>query len=220
MRYFDLAEDILRSIHGGDIPSNSRPSMEDAIIAVAEAVPHVIYEDYKDRYRVTGELNLTADAFTTFKNVEIFEDKDTNQRYALLPFEPAIISKHGTPVVEYMQDRQTNFIYRSQTNRKPLERLGVAQMLGDVPFWFERVGWENRLVFGTELSDCAKKLKVSMVIASVDPNCIDRSLEISLPGRLINLVKDFAKRQLAEDGSGPSRSGVDETKEDKFNDNQ
>lgn len=185
MTYREIAETIQRNLAGGDVSQDFPIELEEIYVRINQLIPFLIRKDFYESYQFELDNGLSTHTYTTFI-AKVNEDKNTKEKFVLLPASPLLIHGRGLPELYYTEDRNSIITYLDASQYRSLKSLNITgEFKGGVAI-YERTKIceevEDRLyLFGVD--KCAKEIKVRMVMNTLDD--INANSQVPIPEHLI-----------------------------------
>lgn len=185
MTYREVAETIQRNLAGGDVSQDFPIELEEIYVRINQLMPFLIRKDFYESYQFELDNGLNTNQYTSFI-ANVLQDKDTKERYILLPTNPLIIHGKGTPEIYYINDRNSQITYLDTSQYRALKNINITSEIKGGIAIYERTqicsGIEDRIIlFG--IDSCTKQLKVRMIMSILDD--IDGNSQIPIEEHLV-----------------------------------
>lgn len=177
-----LAEQILRILHGGDISEDAQIDERELFINIDQVRAKLIKEEIVANKK-SGILDISGDYISSYEDLTIVKDDKKNLYYSVIPVKYVILPDDiGLYQVSLMQGQESPFIRVANGTMGLFSGLHAFHLGGRVGYWVEkdRVYYHN---FSDKLKDSKILLKLVASVEDFNPNeelpiPADRELEL------------------------------------------
>lgn len=200
---FQLAEQILRVLNGGDVSRDSSITYQEVALAVSQARDKFVREDIWAR-KAVGDDSINAEYLSRYC-LDLECDLKTDEYYVTLPARPINLERNkGVYRVSYIGDQSNSFVPGSTGALSLYTGLDAEVPSGRKVYYVE----EDKIYFtGVKKKDGLKQILVVMIASSSE---IDDEDPFPVPADKELDIVDFVIRLYAPQKAQP---------EDVINDN-
>lgn len=164
-----LAEQILRIKHGGDLSEDAQMDEREVFINIGQVRARIIKEELVAN-RKAGNFDISGDHITAFENVLIKEDTNKDLFFSDIPVKYLILpDDQGLYQVSLMKNQSDTFVRIPNGAQGIFSGLQAFQLGGRVGYWVEqdKIFYHN---FPDDLKDSKVLLKMVASIEDFDPD--------------------------------------------------
>ena len=200
-----LAEQILRILHGGDVSDDVQIDERELYAAINQSLSRIIAEQLKaDK---SGNISISGDFITPVYDVPVKFDTKRNRWYSDIPVRYVQLSEDlGMYQVSPMQDEQNSFVRVQPSFLSLFRGMSVLNLAGNTGFYVEkdRIFYVN---FNIKYKDMLVLLKV---VAAAE--AFGEDDEIPVPSEFEDRLRDMVVERYAMQRQVPVDKANDNNK--------
>lgn len=160
-----LAQQTLRRVHGGDVPTDSPLDPREVIRYICMILNKKVKQNYFENYKL-GEPGIDGQYIGRFPNVAVSKDTATLEYYSIIPSSYVALPKgRGLRQVSSMRNQRDPFIIRTNGNKGIYSRLQAGSLQGRIGCYPEG----NKIWYDANMDEKkVKEVLVKVVIAGPD----------------------------------------------------